>query len=88
MLNSVREYVQKFGLAATAAVVGAAFLLCAGATRAQNAGYLRIMTMQGAVDGSSKDPAHMNWIQMTRVVAGDLDGDARADREASAPSVS
>ena len=79
MLNSARECVQKFGLAAAAA---AAFLLCAGATQAQSAGYLRVVTMQGALDGSSKDPAHMNWIQMTRVVAGDLDGDARADREA------
>jgi type VI protein secretion system component Hcp len=85
MSNSARERVQKFGLAAATV---AAFLLCAGATRAQNAGYLHVVTPQGAIDGASKDPAHMNWISISSVVAGDLNGDAMADREASAPSVS
>jgi type VI secretion system Hcp family effector len=66
----------------------AALVFGAGAARAQNAGYLRIVTQQGALDGASKDPAHMNWIPVASVVAADLDGDATADRESSAPSVS
>ncbi|HEX8879793.1 MAG TPA: type VI secretion system tube protein Hcp, partial [Candidatus Acidoferrum sp.] len=40
------------------------------------------------LDGGSKDPAHTGWIEITRVVAGDLNGDAMADREAPQPSVS
>jgi len=40
------------------------------------------------IDGESKDPAHINWIEIKQVVSGDLNGDAMADREASAPSVS
>jgi type VI protein secretion system component Hcp len=50
--------------------------------------FIRIVGPNGAIDGSSKDPAHMNWIVVSSVVAGDLNGDAMADREASAPSVS
>jgi type VI protein secretion system component Hcp len=40
------------------------------------------------LDGSSKDAAHPKWIEVSSVVAGDLNGDAMADRESSAPSVS
>lgn len=58
-------------------------------TRAQQAGYLRIVPARGAVlDGGSKDPAHLNWISIASVVSGDLTGGTQADREASAPSVS
>jgi type VI secretion system secreted protein Hcp len=73
-----------------AAGIGAAvlFLFGAGSAHAQNAGYLRVIGPQGALDGASKDPAHMNWIPVTSIVAGDLNGDAIADRESSTPSVS
>jgi type VI protein secretion system component Hcp len=40
------------------------------------------------VDGASKDPAHMNWITVSSVVAQDLNGDAQADRESVMPSIS
>ncbi len=40
------------------------------------------------VDGTSKDPAHMNWIAVSSVVAQDLNSDAQADRESSMPSIS
>lgn len=46
--------------------------------------YIRIV----GIDGGSKDPAHKNWSTISSVVAGDLNGDAQADREASSPSVS
>jgi type VI protein secretion system component Hcp len=46
--------------------------------------YIRIPGM----DGASKEAAHMNWIMVSSVVAQDLNGDAQADRESSAPSVS
>lgn len=55
---------------------------------AGEAGYLRIIGPHGAMDGASKDPAHLNWIAISSVVAADLNGDAMADRESSAPSVS
>jgi len=45
--------------------------------QAQTAGHIRIVTQQGPVD-----------IAVASVVAADLNGDAMADREASAPSVS
>src|SRR5262252_7030642 len=63
-----------------------ALVFCAVNVRVQAAydAYLRIE----GLDGSSKDPAHLNWIALTRVVAGDLNGDAMADREVSAPPVS
>ena len=63
-----------------------ALVFCAANVRVQAAydAYLRIE----GLDGSSKDPAHLNWIALTRVVAGDLNGDAMADREASTPSIS
>jgi type VI protein secretion system component Hcp len=56
---------------------------CAG-----DAGYIRIIGAQGAIEGASKEPGHVNWIAISAVVAGDLNGDALTDREASAPSVS
>ena len=39
--------------------------------------YIRIV----GVDGTSKDPAHLNWITVSSVAAQDLNGDAQADRE-------
>jgi len=61
-------------------------VFCAANVRVQ-AAYEAYLRIEG-LDGSSKDPAHLNWIALTRVVAGDLNGDAMADREASTPSVS
>jgi hypothetical protein len=67
-------------------VGGPAFLTSA---RAADSGYIRVISAHGAsLDGASKDPAHLNWITVSSVVAADLNGDAMADREASAPSVS
>ncbi|MBZ5501052.1 MAG: type VI secretion system tube protein Hcp [Acidobacteriia bacterium] len=72
-----------FGLA-TALV----FVLGMGTAQAQTAGFIRVVTAQGALDGASKDPAYLKWIPVASVVAADLNGDAAADRESSAPSVS
>lgn len=72
-------------LVLSAGAVAALILFGVANTRAAAVdAYLKI---QG-IDGESKDAAHMNWIAVTRVVAGDLDGDGMADRESSAPSVS
>ena len=64
-------------------IVGAPVFMTLSASAAVDA-YLRIPDM----DGASKDPAHLNWITVSSVVAQDLNGDAQADRESSAPSVS
>jgi hypothetical protein len=64
------------------------FVLGMGTAQAQTAGFIRVVTAQGALDGASKDPAHLKWIPVASVVAADLNGDAMADRESSAPSVS
>lgn len=72
-------------LVLSAGAVAALILFGVANTRAAAVdAYLKI---QG-IDGESKDAAHMNWIAVRRVVAGDLDGDGMADRESSAPSVS
>jgi type VI protein secretion system component Hcp len=69
--------------------LGGAPLLFTPASQAADAGYIKIVPAQGAaLDGSSKDPAHMNWISVSSVASGDLNGDAQADRESSSPSVS
>jgi len=64
-------------------MVGAPILLTPSAWAAVDA-YIRIP----GLDGASKEPAHMNWITVSSVVVQDLNGDAQADRESSAPSVS
>ncbi len=64
-------------------IVGALVLTTPSAWAAFDT-YIRIV----GVDGASKEPAHMNWISVSSVVAQDLNGDAQADRESSAPSVS
>lgn len=64
------------------------FVLGMGTAQAQTAGFIRVVTAQGALDGASKDPAYVKWIPVASVVAADLNGDAMADRESSAPSVS
>jgi type VI secretion system secreted protein Hcp len=43
--------------------------------------YIRLIGGKGAMDGSSKDPAHAGWISGSSVVAGDLNGDSMSDRE-------
>jgi type VI secretion system Hcp family effector len=43
--------------------------------------YIRLIGAKGALDGSSKDPAHVGWISGLSVVAGDLNGDSMSDRE-------
>jgi type VI secretion system secreted protein Hcp len=55
---------------------------------AADAGYLRIVTQQGTIEGSANDAAHKNWVSVSTVVSADLDRDVQADREASNPSVS
>ena len=64
-------------------IVGAPVFMTSSAWAAFDT-YIKIV----GVDGASKEPAHMNWITVSSVVANDLNGDAQADREASAPSVS
>ncbi len=63
-------------------------LSCSPGVKAETAGYIRVLTSKGPIAGESQDPAHMSWISIRSVVAGDLNGDAKADREASEPSVS
>jgi type VI protein secretion system component Hcp len=75
------------GSAIMVLMVGAPLFLARTAQAAVDS-FIRITGPDGAIDGGSKDPAHMNWITVSSVVAGDLNGDAAADREASAPSVS
>jgi|GEM_PF-2936101 len=59
------------------------------AVRAQNAGFLRIVSANGTtIRGESKDSAHLNWIPISSVAAGGLNHAAQADRESSSPSVS
>ena len=60
-------------------LVGGAFSFMTLGTHAALDAYLRIP----GIDGSSKDAAHVKWIAASSVVAGDLNGDAQADREAS-----
>lgn len=74
------------GSAIIVLIVGTPLFLTRTALAA-DAGYLRIVGFPG-MDGSSKDPAHMNWTVISTVVSADLNGDATADRESSAPSVS
>ena len=65
-------------------LVGGAFSFMTLATHAAVDAYLRIP----GIEGGSKDPAHAKWSTISTVVAGDLNGEAQADRESSAPSVS
>jgi type VI protein secretion system component Hcp len=71
------------GSAVLLLIVGAPVFMMLSAGAAVDA-FIRIPGM----DGASKEPAHMNWITVSSVVAQDLKGDAQADRESSAPSVS
>lgn len=82
MSRSAKRILGRCVLAAAAAVV----VLAVAQVRVQAAvdAFLRIE----GLDGGSKDPAHTGWIEITRVVAGDLNGDATADREASQPPMS
>lgn len=82
MSRSAKRILGRCVLAAAAAVV----VLAVAQVRVQAAvdAFLRIE----GLDGGSKDPAHTGWIEITRVVAGDLNGDATADREASPPPMS
>lgn len=82
MSRSAKRILGRCVLAAAAAVVA----LAVAQVRVQAAvdAFLRIE----GLDGGSKDPAHTGWIEITRVVAGDLNGDATVDREASQPPMS
>jgi type VI secretion system Hcp family effector len=69
-------------------LITGAQLLATPAAHAEDAGYVRIIGPQGPVDGASTNPAHMKWVAMSSLVAGDLKSEAQADRESSQPSVS
>jgi type VI protein secretion system component Hcp len=75
--------------ASLAALMATGALTFAPISRGADAGYIRIVSAQGTtLDGGSKEAGHLNWVSVSSVVAADLDGDARADRESSAPAVS
>ena len=79
MTYSAKAVVRKFVLTAGAT----ALRVGAGAFTARvYAAYDAFLKIDG-IDGESKDAAHMGWIGVTRVVAGDLDGDGMAGRMAS-----
>jgi type VI secretion system secreted protein Hcp len=63
-------------VAAIVLLIGATLPFMAPATHAAIDTFIRI----DGIDGSSKDAAHKNWIQSSSMVAGDLNGDAQADR--------
>ena len=50
--------------------------------------FIRITGPNGMIDGGSKDPAHMNWITVSSVLGGDLNGEATADQAAADKSKS
>ena len=76
------------GMGLVVLATAASFVLAPGAWAA-DAGYIRIIDAQGtSLDGGSKEAAHLNWVTVSKVIAGDLNGDAQADRESSSPSVS
>src|ERR1700722_17321107 len=50
--------------------------------------FIRITGPNGMIDGGSKDPAHMNWVAVSSVVGGDLNGEAMADQAAADKSKS
>jgi type VI secretion system Hcp family effector len=66
----------------------AASLIFSPRVLAADAGYIRILGPQGQIEGTAKEAAHSNWVTISSVVAEDLNGDAAADRESSAPAVS
>jgi type VI secretion system secreted protein Hcp len=65
---------------------GIVFLCAASGARAQNAGYMRLVTAQGPIAGTSKEAAHLNWIQLTGAQIGDVDGDGAPDQASSIPA--
>lgn len=71
-------------LAAIVLLIGGTLPFMAPAAHAAIDAYLRIP----GVEGEAKDAAHAKWVAASSVVSGDLNGDAQADREASAPLVS
>ena len=50
--------------------------------------FIRITGPNGVIDGGSKDPAHMNWVAVSSVLGGDLNGEAMADQAAADKSKS
>ncbi len=50
--------------------------------------FIRITGPNGVIDGGSKDPAHMNWVAVSSVLGGDLNGEAMADQGAADKSKS
>ena len=65
-----------------------ALFLTASSIHAQEAGYLKITTAKGVIEGKSADPAHANWIPLTGAQIADLDLEGALAREFSAASVS
>lgn len=82
-------FVRAASSAAIVVLASAASLAFAPGARAAEAGYIRVVNAQGvALDGGSKDAAHVNWVTVSTVVSNNLNGDAHADRESSSPSMS
>jgi type VI secretion system Hcp family effector len=72
--------------AAPVAVV-AAWLSVAGAARAQDAGYMRMVTTSGRqMAGESTDPAHLGWIPLRQVTMPSASEIAAVAQESSAGS--
>ncbi|MDE3109811.1 MAG: type VI secretion system tube protein Hcp [Acidobacteriota bacterium] len=57
-----------------------ALSVCIANVRVQ-AAYEAYLKIEG-LDGGSKDPGHVGWIGVARVVSGELNGDSAADRDA------
>jgi len=87
MKNSVRSGLRRCAPAAALLLGVGAWVLFGGGTAPVRAAVDSFLRFDG-VPGESKDAAHMNWIEITSVSAGDLNGDAKADREASQASTS
>ena len=65
--------------------LGAVTAFCvAGSASAQQTGYIRIVSSNGPLDGSSKDPAYKGWSAIQNAV--DVPTPQEVARELSAPS--
>lgn len=75
------------GSAIMVLMVGAPLFLARTAWAAIDT-FIRITGPNGVIDGGSKDPAHVNWVAVSSVLGGDLNGEAMADQEAADKSKS
>jgi len=62
-------------------LMGGAALFLALTARAADSGYIRIIGPNGAVDGGSKDAAHMNWTAVSGTSSATLDEGVKAPRD-------